>query len=52
MGVHTAAATTEKRKWWNPRPHGVERFFSKYGQAVDHWEALEELNNLYKKTIG
>ena len=54
MWVHTASATTEKRKWWilNPRPHRVENFFSKYGYVVYHWKALEELNKVYKRTIG
>ena len=50
MRVHTASATTEKRKWWilNPRPIGLKMFFSKYGHAVYHWKVLEELNNFYK----
>ena len=36
VGVHTASATTEKRKWWilNPSPHRADFFFSKNGHAV------------------
>ena len=51
--VHTASATAEKGKLWilNPGPHRVD-FFSKYGHAVYHSKALEELNNFYKRTIG
>ena len=47
MGVHSALATAEKRKWWilNPWAYRVENFFAKYGHAVYHWKALEELNN-------
>ena len=53
MRVHTASATAEKGKLWilNPGPHRVD-FFSKYGHAVYHSKALEELNNFYKRTIG
>ena len=54
MGVHSALATAEKRKWWilNPWAYRVENFFAKYGHAVYHWKALEELNNFYERTIG
>ena len=52
--LHTASATAEKQKWWilNPGPHRFESFFSKYGHAVYHWKALEELNDFHKRTIG
>ena len=51
--VHTASATAEKGQLWilNPGPHRVD-FFSKYGHAVYHSKALEELNNFCKRTIG
>ena len=54
VGVHSALATAEKRKWWilNPWAYRVENFFAKYGHAVYHWKALEELNNFYERTIG
>ena len=53
-GAIAASATTEKRKWriLNPKPYRVESFFSKYGHAVYHCKALEELNNFYKRAIG
>ena len=53
-GVHTASATAEKRKCCIVKsgPHRVENILSKYVHAVYHSEALAELNNFYKRTLG
>ena len=51
VGVHTASATTEKRKWWilNPSPHRADFFFSKNGHAVYYWKPLEERNTFIQE---
>ena len=48
------SATAEKPngRFQTPNHIGLKNSFSKYGQAIYHWKALEELNNFYKKTIG
>ena len=54
MGVHALSAIEEKQmvdfEPWALQ--GWKKVFSKYGRAVYHWKALEELNNFFKRTTG
>ena len=50
VGVHTASATTEKRKWWilNPSPHRADFFFLKMVMLYIIGNPLKSETLLYK----